>query len=110
MLVYSFLLCSVHKFVKIIFIIIKLLNYILILVPLLLNVAFITLLERKILGYSQYRLGPNKVRTIGIFQPIADAVKLFFNQMESPYSRNHQIFFVSPVLRVFLVLLIFSII
>ena len=86
------------------------LNYILILVPILLNVAFITLLERKILGYSQYRLGPNKVRVIGVLQPIADAVKLFTNQMESPYSRNHLIFFVSPVLRVFLVLFIWRII
>ena len=101
-----FLLCSKHKFVKMIFIIIKLVNYVLILVPILLNVAFITLLERKILGYSQYRLGPNKVRVIGFLQPIADAVKLFLNQIESPYNRNHLIFFVSPVISVFLVLFI----
>ena len=86
------------------------LNYIFILIPILLNVAFITLLERKILGYSQYRLGPNKVRVIGVLQPIADAIKLFTNQIESPYNRNHLIFFVSPVLRVFLVLFIWRII
>ena len=85
-------------------------NYLLILVPVLLNVAFITLLERKILGYRQYRIGPNKVRIIGVIQPIADAVKLFTNQIESPYNRNYLIFFISPVIRVFLVLLIWIII
>lgn len=82
----------------------KILNYLLILVPVLLNVAFITLLERKILGYSQYRLGPNKVSVIGILQPIADAVKLFSNQLERPFSRNHLLYFISPAIRVFLVL------
>lgn len=86
------------------------LNYILILIPVLLNVAFITLLERKILGYRQYRLGPNKVSFIGLLQPIADAIKLFTKQIEFPYRRNYLIFFISPVLSVFLVLLIWIII
>merc|ERR1712141_624339 len=48
--------------------ILRLLNYIILLIPILINVAFITLLERKILGYSQLRKGPNKVRIIGIAQ------------------------------------------
>jgi len=87
---------------------IKTLNYILILVPILLNVAFITLLERKVLRYSQYRLGPNKVRVYGILQPIADAVKLFSNQFEILYSRNYILYFLSPLIGVFLVLLIWS--
>jgi len=69
-------------------------------------VAFITLLERKILSYRQYRVGPDKVRVKGVLQPIADAVKLFSNQLESPFSRNYLLYFISPVIRVFFVITI----
>ena len=47
------------------------------LIPVLVNVAFITLFERKILGYAHLRKGPNKVRIAGILQPFNDAIKLF---------------------------------
>lgn len=50
--------------------------------PVLVNVAFVTLLERKILGYTQLRLGPNKISFAGVFQPFRDAVKLFVKQFE----------------------------
>jgi NADH-quinone oxidoreductase subunit H len=50
--------------------------------PVLINVAFVTLLERKILGYTQLRLGPNKISFAGVFQPFRDAVKLFVKQFE----------------------------
>merc|ERR1712018_86443 len=64
--------------------IIRLFNYIILLIPILVNVAFITLLERKILGYSQLRKGPNKVRIIGIAQPFNDAIKLFTKEIVYP--------------------------
>lgn len=54
-----------------------LINLLLIIVPILLAVAFLTLLERKVLGYIQLRKGPNIVGPYGLLQPIADAVKLF---------------------------------
>lgn len=57
-------------------------------VPVLVNVAFVTLLERKILGYSQLRLGPNKISFVGVFQPFRDAIKLFVKQFESNSNVN----------------------
>lgn len=86
----------------------KIVSFILIILPVLINVAFITLLERKVLRLSQYRLGPNKVRLIGILQPIADAVKLFRNQIIVTFSRNLSLFFISPLLRVFFVTLLWA--
>jgi len=53
-------------------------------------------------------VGPSKVSVVGILQPIADAVKLFSNQLEGPYSRNYVLFFLSPVVSVFLVLILWS--
>ncbi|WP_369409850.1 NADH-quinone oxidoreductase subunit H [Wolbachia endosymbiont of Corcyra cephalonica] len=55
-------------------------NYILLFIIVLLRIAFVTLLERKILGYIQLRKGPNKVLYIGLIQPVIDGIKLFMKE------------------------------
>src|ERR1700722_13344583 len=57
-------------------------------VPVTLAVAFLTLAERKVIGYIQVRIGPNRVGFRGILQPIADAVKLMFKEVIIPSASN----------------------
>lgn len=75
----------------------------------LVGVAFFTLLERKGLGYFQARKGPNKIRFLGFPQPLADAIKLFTKEITSPTSANQSPYFLAPVLRLILALLIWQI-
>ena len=77
-----------------------------ILIPTLLSVAYITLLERKILAFRQFRLGSNRVSWVGILQLIADALKLFSKQVSSPFSSNLFIYVISPILGIFVMLII----
>jgi len=77
------------------------------LIPVLVNVAFITLLERKILGLRQLRKGPHKVRLIGILQPFRDAIKLFSKEVFIPYTANTKQFIISPILSLLIVLRVF---
>jgi NADH-quinone oxidoreductase subunit H len=71
-----------------------------ILVPLLLAVAYLTLWERKLIGWIQIRLGPNRVGPWGLLQPIADGVKLLMKEIILPTNANKALFLLAPVLMI----------
>jgi NADH-quinone oxidoreductase subunit H len=79
-------------------VILILLKIVVLLVPLLVGVAYLTFAERKIIGYMQVRLGPNRVGPKGWLQPIADAVKLMFKEIIIPSRANRFLFVLAPML------------
>ncbi|WP_374320582.1 NADH-quinone oxidoreductase subunit NuoH [Aquabacterium sp.] len=70
------------------------------LLPLLGCVAYLTLWERKAIGWSQIRPGPNRVGPGGLLQPIADAVKLIFKEIIVPTAANKGLFFLGPIMTI----------
>jgi len=70
----------------------------LVILPLLLVVAYYTFAERKIIGYIQVRMGPNRVGPQGWLQPIADAAKLAFKEITIPAGANKVLFIMAPIL------------
>ncbi len=71
-----------------------------IVVPLLLSVAYLTFAERKVIGYIQVRIGPNRVGPKGWLQPIADALKLLVKEIIIPSGANRFLFVLAPVLSI----------
>ena len=71
-----------------------------ILVPLILSVAYLTLWERKLIGWIQIRIGPNRVGPLGLLQPIADGVKLLFKEIIVPANASKGLFILAPIMMV----------
>ncbi|MHB1585906.1 MAG: NADH-quinone oxidoreductase subunit NuoH [Acidiferrobacteraceae bacterium] len=71
-----------------------------IMIPLMLSVAYLTFAERKIIGYMQARIGPNRVGPRGWLQPIADALKLLMKEIIIPTGANKALFVIAPVLSI----------
>nr|ALR69339.1 NADH dehydrogenase subunit 1 [Bemisia tabaci]ATJ03343.1 NADH dehydrogenase subunit 1 [Bemisia tabaci] len=85
------------------------LNFLFLMIMVMISVAFFTLVERKMIGYSQSRKGPNKVLVLGIVQPIADAMKLISKEMNLNHNSNFIMFTLAPMLNIICSLLMWMI-
>jgi len=75
-----------------------LVKVIVIAVPLIIAVAYLTYAERKVIGWMQVRIGPNRVGPLGLLQPFADVLKMLFKEIIVPSGASRALFFVAPML------------
>jgi len=80
-------------------------NFLIIVVPILISVAYLTLAERKVMGSMQQRKGPNVVGFLGLLQPLADGLKLLLKETVIPTNSHTFSFVLAPILTLFLSLL-----
>src|SRR6201996_2979451 len=90
--------------------IISIIEVLLVVVPALLTVAFVTIAERKTMASMQRRLGPNSVGFYGLLQAFADALKLLLKEYVSPSQSNIILFFIGPIITLVFALLGFAVI
>jgi NADH:ubiquinone oxidoreductase subunit H len=88
------------------FFFIEIIKFFIIAIPVLISVAYLTLAERKVIGYTQARKGPNIVGLYGLLQPLADGVKLFSKEMIIPNHISIFVYFFAPILALGLALVI----
>ncbi|MDR2364553.1 MAG: NADH-quinone oxidoreductase subunit NuoH [Zoogloeaceae bacterium] len=69
-----------------------------IVIPLMLGVAYLTYAERKVIGYMQARIGPNRVGPLGLLQPVADGLKLLMKEIVVPSGASRKLFVIAPML------------
>src|SRR3954452_11595696 len=89
---------------------ISILEVLLVIVPALLSVAYVTVAERKTMASMQRRLGPNAVGSYGLLQAFADALKLLLKEYVSPTQANILLFFLGPVITLIFSLLGYAVI
>uniref|UniRef100_UPI0030FF3023 NADH dehydrogenase subunit 1 n=1 Tax=Neopanorpa nielseni TaxID=1886482 RepID=UPI0030FF3023 len=87
----------------------SLISSLILVICVLVGVAFLTLMERKVLSYIQIRKGPNKVGFMGIPQPFSDAIKLFTKEQTYPVLSNYVSYYFSPIFSLFLSLLVWMV-
>nr|YP_010889997.1 NADH dehydrogenase subunit 1 [Bargmannia elongata]WJJ69984.1 NADH dehydrogenase subunit 1 [Bargmannia elongata] len=93
----------------ILFLIFEIIKFFLIIIPVLISVAYLTLAERKILGYTQTRKGPNVVGIYGLLQPLADGVKLFSKEIIIPNHVSILLYFFAPIFALTLSLIVWAV-